>query len=149
MPMVKAAGGIGIGMLVGGTFGNMLYTFASSKLTFMADYPKIFKPVSILAAGAGAAIVLNKLGWRNVSKYVALGAGVAVVVDLISPIFATAISNIPGFSDYVQLADYVQLQDQAAVERGMLGGYNDYVQLQGVSGLPGFSDQAAVEAGLL
>ena len=149
MAMIKAAGGIGLGMLVGGGFGNMLYTFASSKLTFLADYPKIFKPVCILAAGAGAAVVMNKLGWRNMSKYVLLGAGAAVAVDLISPIFATVMSNIPGLSDYVQLADYVQLQDQAAVERGMLGGYNDYVQLPGVAGLPGFSDQAAVEAGLL
>lgn len=152
MNMIKTAGGISAGFFFGGMIGNAIFNMASGRLTFVESNPRVFRPISTLVGGSLLAYAFNKIGWRNLSKHMFLGAGVAAFMEVFAPVFSTIAGAlpIPGMGDYVQMQDYVQLADQQAVEAGLLGGgYQDYVQMQGVAGLPGFGDQAAVEAGII
>ena len=150
---LKVSLGIGAGILLATAGGRMVNNFLLTNLTFLQRVPYIVRPISILIVGGAGAYVLNRfLKKPQWAKYVFLGAGgaaaAAVIDEVLNMVMPTG-SVAPvagGAEDYVQYGD--PFGDQYQVEAGMLG-MDDYVQMAGLGGMPGMSDQAAVEAGLL
>ncbi len=150
---LKVSLGIGAGIIVATAGGRMVNNFLMTNLTFLQRVPYIVRPISILIVGGTVSYVLTRFFKKpKWAKYVFLGAGgaaaAAVIDEALNMLFATggAPPQGGGAEDYVQYGD--PFGDQYQVEAGMLG-MDDYVQMAGMGGMPGLSDQAAVEAGML